>query len=87
MLTFVIYLPSVFRGEIVKCVLNSDGTLVYQKRDNEEFLDTIFYSVTILYFANLFNFNYLITLTFFLDLQSYIRNILQISADRSDCRT
>uniref|UniRef100_A0A336L6J6 CSON004033 protein n=1 Tax=Culicoides sonorensis TaxID=179676 RepID=A0A336L6J6_CULSO len=43
--TFIIYLPSVFRNELVTCVLLSDRTTIYQKRDNVEFLETLFYSV------------------------------------------
>lgn len=45
-LTFLIYLPSVLRGEVVKCVLQSDGTIMYHKRDNMKFLDSLFYSVS-----------------------------------------
>ncbi|KAJ6638930.1 putative G-protein coupled receptor [Pseudolycoriella hygida] len=45
LITFLVYLPSVFRGEILKCVLHSDGTFVYQKKDNEAFLKSIFYSI------------------------------------------
>lgn len=44
MLTFVIYLPSLFRYEVVKCV--ADGSITYYKRDNSEFLQTLFYSVS-----------------------------------------
>ncbi|XP_065077448.1 probable G-protein coupled receptor B0563.6 [Ochlerotatus camptorhynchus] len=44
-LTFLIYLPSVLRGEVVKCVLQSDGTIMYHKRDNMKFLDSLFYSI------------------------------------------
>ncbi|XP_055611905.1 probable G-protein coupled receptor B0563.6 [Uranotaenia lowii] len=44
-LTFLIYLPSVLRGEIVKCVLQSDGTIMYHKRDNMKFLDSLFYAI------------------------------------------
>lgn len=44
--TFIIYLPSVFRGEIIKCVLHSDKTTHYLKRDNAEFLNSMFYSVS-----------------------------------------
>lgn len=46
LLTFIIYLPSVFRGQIVKCVWESDGPYVYYRRDNTEFLGTMFYSVS-----------------------------------------
>lgn len=45
-ITLIIYLPSVFRGEIVRCVLNTDGSIIYHKRDNAEFLQTLFYSVS-----------------------------------------
>lgn len=45
-LTFVIYLPSLFRYEVVKCVLFADGSITYYKRDNLEFLQTMFYSVS-----------------------------------------
>lgn len=46
LLTFVIYLPSLFRYEVVKCVLFADGSITYYKRDNSEFLQTLFYSVS-----------------------------------------
>ena len=46
LLTFAIYLPSLFRYEVVKCVLYSDGSITYYKRDNLEFLQTMFYSVS-----------------------------------------
>lgn len=45
LLTFMIFLPSLFRYEVVKCVLYADGSITYYKRDNAEFLGTIFYSV------------------------------------------
>lgn len=45
-LTFAIYLPSLFRYEVVKCVLTADGSITYYKRDNSEFLQTLFYSVS-----------------------------------------
>ncbi|KAL9880021.1 putative G-protein coupled receptor B0563.6 isoform 2-T2 [Glossina fuscipes fuscipes] len=44
-LTFIIYLPSVFRGELIKCILQNDGNFVYFRRDNNVFLRTIFYSI------------------------------------------
>jgi hypothetical protein len=46
LLTFAIYLPSLFRYEVVKCVLFADGSITYYKRDNSEFLQTMFYSVS-----------------------------------------
>ncbi|TMW52154.1 hypothetical protein DOY81_002789 [Sarcophaga bullata] len=45
LITFIIYLPSVFRGELIKCVLQTDGRFVYFRRDNNAFLRTIFYSI------------------------------------------
>ncbi|XP_037933132.1 probable G-protein coupled receptor B0563.6 [Teleopsis dalmanni] len=45
LVTFIIYMPSVFRGELIKCELQADGNLVYFRRDNNAFLRTIFYSV------------------------------------------
>ncbi|KAG5681340.1 hypothetical protein PVAND_010785 [Polypedilum vanderplanki] len=43
--TFVIYLPSLFRYEVIKCVLFTDGSITYYKRNNYDFLDSMFYSV------------------------------------------
>ncbi|XP_070495767.1 probable G-protein coupled receptor B0563.6 [Chironomus tepperi] len=43
--TFIIYLPSLFRYEVVKCVLSTDGSITYFKRNNVEFLNSMFYSV------------------------------------------
>lgn len=45
--TFIIYLPSVFRGEITQCVIGENGPLIYQKRENVYFLHSLFYSVSI----------------------------------------
>ncbi|XP_061397371.1 probable G-protein coupled receptor B0563.6, partial [Musca vetustissima] len=45
LITFIIYLPSVFRGELIKCVLQTDGSYVYFRRDNNAFMTTIFYNV------------------------------------------
>ncbi|XP_067636018.1 probable G-protein coupled receptor B0563.6 [Eurosta solidaginis] len=45
LITFILYTPSVFRGVIVKCILQTDGNYVYFRRDNNEFLHTLFYSV------------------------------------------
>lgn len=44
--TFLMYLPSVFRGEITHCLLGPTGPLIYQKRDNTWFLHSLFYSVS-----------------------------------------
>ncbi|XP_048515816.1 probable G-protein coupled receptor B0563.6 [Athalia rosae] len=43
--TFVVYLPSVFRGEITKCQVPPAGPLIYQKRENVLFLHSLFYQV------------------------------------------
>lgn len=43
--TFLVYLPSVFRGEITTCLLAPGGPLIYQKRDNESFLNSWYYQV------------------------------------------
>lgn len=45
-LTFILYLPSVFRGQIVECVWDSEGPSVYYRRDNTEFQETLFYGVS-----------------------------------------
>ncbi|XP_076248198.1 putative G-protein coupled receptor B0563.6 [Calliopsis andreniformis] len=43
--TFLVYLPSVFRGEITTCLLAPGGPIIYQKRENQSFLDSLFYQV------------------------------------------
>ncbi|KYN01260.1 hypothetical protein ALC62_07879 [Cyphomyrmex costatus] len=43
--TFLVYLPSVFRGEITTCLLGPDGPLIYQRRDNQTFLNSWYYQV------------------------------------------
>lgn len=43
--TFLVYLPSVFRGEITTCLLAPGGSLIYQKRDNQSFLNSLYYQV------------------------------------------
>lgn len=48
--TFVVYLPSVFRGEITKCHVAPVGPLIYQKRDNLLFMHSVFYQVSHLKF-------------------------------------
>ncbi|XP_030244328.1 probable G-protein coupled receptor B0563.6 isoform X1 [Drosophila navojoa] len=45
LVTFVIYLPSIFRGELIKCMLTSNNVYVYLRRDNNIYQRTIFYSV------------------------------------------
>lgn len=47
--TFIIYLPSIFRYEVVKCVLSvngSNGSITFYKRNNDEFIESMFYSVS-----------------------------------------
>ncbi|XP_066582188.1 probable G-protein coupled receptor B0563.6 isoform X2 [Prorops nasuta] len=43
--TFLLYIPSIFRGEITTCLLAPSGPIIYQKRDNQSFLDSLFYQV------------------------------------------
>lgn len=43
--TFIIYLPSAFRGQIATCLLEPGGHVVYQKRENQSYLDSMFYQV------------------------------------------
>ncbi|KAL2723885.1 putative G-protein coupled receptor B05636 [Vespula squamosa] len=43
--TFLVYLPSVFRSEVTTCFLTSEGPLIYQKRENQSFLHSLFYQV------------------------------------------
>ncbi|XP_017753131.1 PREDICTED: probable G-protein coupled receptor B0563.6 [Eufriesea mexicana] len=43
--TFLVYLPSVFRGEITTCLLTAGGPVIYQKRENQSYLDSMFYQV------------------------------------------
>jgi len=45
LVTFLVYLPSVFRGEITTCLLTPDGPLIYQRRDNQSFLNSWYYQV------------------------------------------
>lgn len=49
--TFLVYLPSVFRGEITTCLLASGGPLIYQRRDNQSFLDSWYYQVIYVSFS------------------------------------
>ncbi|KRF98198.1 uncharacterized protein Dwil_GK19873 [Drosophila willistoni] len=42
--TFIIYLPSIFRGELIKCMLASNEP-VYLRRDNTIYQQTLFYRV------------------------------------------
>ncbi|XP_031840356.1 putative G-protein coupled receptor B0563.6 [Nomia melanderi] len=43
--TFLVYLPSAFRGEISACLLEPAGPIIYQKRENQSFLDSLFYQI------------------------------------------
>ncbi|KOC61501.1 putative G-protein coupled receptor [Habropoda laboriosa] len=43
--TFLVYLPSAFRGEITTCLLAPGGPVIYQKRENQSYLDSMFYQV------------------------------------------
>ncbi|KAG8234747.1 hypothetical protein J437_LFUL009985, partial [Ladona fulva] len=43
-ITFILYLPNVFRAQLTRC-LTDKGTLIYQKRDNAKFLHSLFFSV------------------------------------------
>ncbi|XP_043286695.1 probable G-protein coupled receptor B0563.6 [Venturia canescens] len=43
--TFLIYLPSLFRGEVTTCLVAPGGPLIYQKRDNLRFLHSVFYQI------------------------------------------
>ncbi|PNF29835.1 hypothetical protein B7P43_G09547 [Cryptotermes secundus] len=44
-LTFLLYLPNVFRNELRPCFASPDGPLFYQREDNKRFLNSVFYSV------------------------------------------
>lgn len=44
LLTFLLYLPSVFRSQLTQCVL-PDGGRIYRKHDNYRFLNSVFYSI------------------------------------------
>lgn len=48
--TFLVYLPSVFRGEITTCLLEPSGPLIYQKRENQSFLNSWYYQVICTFF-------------------------------------
>ncbi|XP_069700869.1 probable G-protein coupled receptor B0563.6 [Periplaneta americana] len=45
LITFLVYLPTGFRSELRACALAPGGPLLYQKRPNESFLNSVFYSV------------------------------------------
>ncbi|XP_044587098.1 probable G-protein coupled receptor B0563.6 [Cotesia glomerata] len=45
MVTFLVYLPNVFRGEITTCLVSFGSSLIYQKRDNSTFMHSIFYQI------------------------------------------
>ncbi|XP_016979839.1 probable G-protein coupled receptor B0563.6 isoform X2 [Drosophila rhopaloa] len=43
--TVIVYLPSIFRGELIKCIFGSSDAFVYLRRDNTIYQQTIFYRV------------------------------------------
>lgn len=43
--TFLVYLPNVFREEVATCLLALGGPVIYQKRENHSYLDSLFYQV------------------------------------------
>ncbi|XP_070132451.1 probable G-protein coupled receptor B0563.6 isoform X3 [Drosophila bipectinata] len=43
--TVIVYLPSIFRGELIKCMLGSSDVYVYLRRDNTIYQQTLFYRV------------------------------------------
>lgn len=43
--TFLVYLPNVFREEVATCLLALGGPVIYQKRENHFYLDSLFYQV------------------------------------------
>jgi hypothetical protein len=45
LLTFLLYLPTVFRYEIKACLPSPDGQISYQRHDNKRFLNSVFYSM------------------------------------------
>ncbi|XP_076286334.1 putative G-protein coupled receptor B0563.6 isoform X1 [Lasioglossum baleicum] len=45
LVTFLIYLPSAFRGEVVACLDGPGGPIIYQKQENQLFLDSLFYQI------------------------------------------
>ncbi|XP_030379161.1 probable G-protein coupled receptor B0563.6 [Scaptodrosophila lebanonensis] len=45
LLTFIMYLPSIFRGELIKCLLVGRNVYVYLRRDNQAYQHTIFYTI------------------------------------------
>lgn len=48
LLTGIIYSPSMLRGRIVTCVSELNGPILYYRRDNTEFLASLFYAVSLL---------------------------------------
>jgi len=45
LLTFLLYLPNVFRYELTPCLPSPEGPISYQKQDNRRFLNSVFYSM------------------------------------------
>lgn len=92
-LTLVIYMPSLFRFEVVRCVFY-DGSITYYKRDNTDFLGTVFYSVSqfsdILFKKICMSFNILFKIIFtflfyLVVLQGNTRNCIQTSTNYFNC--
>ncbi|KAL6442236.1 hypothetical protein ACFW04_002478 [Cataglyphis niger] len=45
LVTFFVYLPWVFRGEVTTCLLEPDGPLIYQKGENRTFLHSLYFQI------------------------------------------
>lgn len=43
--TFLVYLPNVFREEVATCLPALGEPIIYQKRENHFYLDSLFYQV------------------------------------------
>jgi hypothetical protein len=44
-LTFLLYLPNVFRYQLRPCCPSPEGPLFYQREDNKHFLNSVFYPI------------------------------------------
>jgi len=45
LMTFLLYLPNVFRYELKPCLPSPEGPISYQRLDNRRFLNSVFYSM------------------------------------------
>jgi len=45
LMTFLLYLPNVFRNELKPCLPSPEGPISYQRQDNRRFLNSVFYSM------------------------------------------